>query len=86
MKATIDRIMVYRKHHLVPINHVNPIYINNLEQIHRVVGSPFPFVAIPTNHDPLYPGTPVFNCDRVRIVTLPVSGGQADAGVIERKG
>jgi hypothetical protein len=31
-----DRIMIYRKHSLVPINHVNPIYINDLEQIHMV--------------------------------------------------
>jgi hypothetical protein len=31
--------MIYRKHPLVPINHVNPIYINKLEQIHMVVGS-----------------------------------------------
>jgi hypothetical protein len=43
--------MIYRKYPLVPINHVNPIYINNLEQIHMVVGSPFPLMAIPTNHD-----------------------------------
>jgi hypothetical protein len=35
----LDRIMIYRKHHSVPINHVNPIYINNLEPIHMVVGS-----------------------------------------------
>jgi hypothetical protein len=57
--------MVYRNHHLVPINH-DPIYINNLEQIHMVVGSlfwpmpngwqfwPMPNgwqLAIPTNHD-----------------------------------
>jgi hypothetical protein len=27
--------MIYRKHHLVPINH-DPIDINNLEQIHMV--------------------------------------------------
>jgi hypothetical protein len=49
--AATDRIMIYRKYHIVPINHVNPIYINNLEQIHMVVGAPFPFAAIPTNHD-----------------------------------
>jgi hypothetical protein len=33
--------MMYRKRRLVPINHVNPIYINDLEQSHRVVGSLF---------------------------------------------
>jgi hypothetical protein len=49
--SRLDRIMIYRKHSLVPINPMNPIYINNLEQIHMVVRSPFPFVAIPTNHD-----------------------------------
>jgi len=27
---------------------VNPIFINNLDQIHAIVGSP---KAIPTNHD-----------------------------------
>jgi hypothetical protein len=58
--------MIYRKHPLVPINHVNPIYINDLEQIHMVVGSPsanhlawakianhlaWAKMAIPTNHD-----------------------------------
>jgi hypothetical protein len=42
--------MIDRKHRLVPINHVNPIDINNLEPIHMVVGSP---LAIPTNHDRL---------------------------------
>jgi hypothetical protein len=31
--------MIYRKHYSVPINHVNPIYVNNLEPIHMVVGS-----------------------------------------------
>jgi hypothetical protein len=38
--TTLDRIMIYRKHSLVPINHVNPIYINDLEQSHMVAGSP----------------------------------------------
>ena len=52
--------MVYRKHHLVPINHVNPIYINNLEQSHMVVGMlianhlAWAKMAIPTNHDLLW--------------------------------
>jgi hypothetical protein len=35
----LDRIMIYRKQSLVPINHVNPIYIDNVEPIHMVVGS-----------------------------------------------
>ncbi|MEX2450447.1 MAG: hypothetical protein WD407_06295, partial [Rhodospirillales bacterium] len=43
----LDRIMIYRKHSLVPINHVNSIYINNLEQIHMVVGSPLPIIFQP---------------------------------------
>ena len=42
--------MIYRKQYLVPVNHVNPIYINNLEPIHMVVESLF---AISTNHDRL---------------------------------
>jgi hypothetical protein len=50
--------MIYRKHHSVPINHVNPIYINNLEPIHMVVGSlianHLAWAKIPTNHDRLY--------------------------------
>jgi hypothetical protein len=51
--------MIDRKHCLIPINHVNPIDINNLEPIHMVVGSllwPMPNgwqLAIPTNHDRL---------------------------------
>jgi hypothetical protein len=55
--CSLDRIMIYRKHSLVPINHVNPIYINDLEQIHMVVESPsanhlaWAKMAIPTNHD-----------------------------------
>ncbi|MEX2451813.1 MAG: hypothetical protein WD407_13230, partial [Rhodospirillales bacterium] len=59
----------YRKHPLVPINPVNPIYINDLKQSHMVVGSPSAAhlagakianhwaeakMAIPTNHDLLY--------------------------------
>jgi hypothetical protein len=36
----IDRIMIYRNRTVLPINHVNPIYIDNLEQIHMVIGSP----------------------------------------------
>jgi hypothetical protein len=40
--------MIYRKRRLVPINHVNSIYINDLEQIHMVAGS---LLAIATNHD-----------------------------------
>jgi hypothetical protein len=59
--------MIYRKRHSVPINH-DPIYINGLEQIHMVVGSPianhlawakianhlaWAKMAIPTNHDPI---------------------------------
>jgi hypothetical protein len=47
----IDRIMIYRNRTVLPINHVNPIYIDNLEQIHMVAGSPFPLMASPTNHD-----------------------------------
>jgi hypothetical protein len=51
--------MIYRKHHLVPINHVNPIDINNLEPIHMVVGSlianhlAWAKMTIPINHDRL---------------------------------
>ena len=68
MKAryALDRIMIYRNQGVFLINHVNPIYINDLEQIHIVVGSPVANhlawakianhlagakMAIPTNHD-----------------------------------
>jgi hypothetical protein len=33
---SLDRIMIDRKCFLFSINHVNPIYINDLEQIHMV--------------------------------------------------
>ena len=46
-----DRIMIYRKHAVVSINHANPIYINGVEQIQMVCGT---LTAIPTNHHLLY--------------------------------
>ena len=33
--------MIYRKHFMVSINHVNPIYIKGVEQIHMVTGLAF---------------------------------------------
>jgi hypothetical protein len=44
----LDRIMIFRKHPMTLKNHVNPIYIKSVEQIHMVGGTP---AAIPTNHD-----------------------------------
>ena len=38
--ATVERIVISRGHFAVPINHVNPLYIKYLEQIHRVDKSP----------------------------------------------
>ena len=47
--------MNYRKHAMISIIHVNPIYINSVEQIHMVCGSPNAKpMANPTNHDLLY--------------------------------
>ena len=40
--------MIFPKHAMVLKNHVNPIYIKGVEQIHMVVGSP---KATPTDHD-----------------------------------
>jgi len=40
--------MIIRKHSVFPNNHVNPIYIKNVEQIHMVCGTP---EAVPSNHD-----------------------------------
>jgi len=46
--ADLERIMFSRNHFVVSRKHVNPLYINWVEQIHRVDGSP---LAIPSDPD-----------------------------------
>jgi len=44
----LERIVIGRNHNVAPANHVNPLYILELEQIHRVGKSP---KAIPVDPD-----------------------------------
>ena len=45
--ATLERTVINRGHFAVPINHVNPLYINYLEQLGRVDKSPKAIVIDP---------------------------------------